>query len=76
MNYRDDEYFQDFCEYNDIGLPLAYCIKSDLAIAQPLAMGFIAETFDLLCAALNIPLDGEYDSLNSMFLLSNKLNNQ
>ena len=26
INYRDDEDFTDFIEYNDIGLPLAYFV--------------------------------------------------
>ena len=76
MNYRDDEQFEDFCQYNDIGLPLAYFINSGLVTPLQLAAQYVAETFDLLCASLNIPLDGDYDNLNAMFMLANKLNNQ
>ena len=31
INYRDDEQFQDFIEYNDLGLPLGYLINTELA---------------------------------------------
>ena len=75
MNYRDEEQFEDFCDYNDIGLPLAYFINSEIVTPLPLAQAYISETFDLLCAALKIPMDGIYDNLNMMFALSNKLDN-
>ena len=75
MNYRDDESFEDFCDYNDIGLPLAYFATSNLVMINDVAEVYISETFDLLCAALKIPMDGIYDNLNTMFALSNKLDN-
>lgn len=75
MNYRDDEQFQDFIDYNDIGLPLAYFVASDLVKPMALAEQYIGETFNLLCAALHLPLDGEYDTLQTMFVLSEKLDN-
>ena len=75
MNYRDDEQFQDFAEYNDIGLPLGYFVSADLVKPLALAEQYIAETFNLLCAALHLPLEGEYDTLQTMFTLSEKLDN-
>ena len=30
-NYRDQEPYKEFAEYNDIGLPLAYVVHNDLA---------------------------------------------
>ncbi len=36
LDYRDDEEFTDFIEYNDLGLPLAYAISNDIVkITQP-----------------------------------------
>ena len=75
MNYRDDEQFVDFADYNDIGLPLAYFVSGDLVKPLALAEQYIGETFDLLCAALSLPLDGEYDTLKTMFELSARLDN-
>lgn len=75
MNYRDDEQFQDFIEYNDIGLPLAYFVSAELVKPTALAEQYIQETFNLLCAALQLPLEGEYDTLQTMFVLSSKLDN-
>ena len=70
MNYRDDEEFEDFCDYNDIGLPLAYFVSADLVKLNDIAEVYISETFDLLCAALGLPLNEAYDSLELMFEVS------
>lgn len=70
MNYRDDEEFEDFCDYNDIGLPLAYFVSADLVTLNQIAEIYISETFDLLCAALGLPLNAAYDSLELMFEVS------
>ena len=32
-NYRDDEQFEEFIDYNDLGLPLSYFVKEELAVA-------------------------------------------
>ena len=65
-DYRYDEDFQDFVEYNDIGLPLASFIDEGLVDSTPRAEIYIGETFDLLVAALDIE-DQDYDSLEAMF---------
>ena len=72
INYRDDEHFKDFIEYNYLGLPLGYLINTELATPTDQGEMYITETFDLLCAALEIDLDRNYDSLSEMFGLSNK----
>lgn len=53
MNYRNDTEFQDFIEYNDLGLPLAYAIEQDIVKSSDLAQKFIEETFDLFLAGLD-----------------------
>jgi len=67
INFRAEEEFSDFIEYNDIGLPLAYFIHTELVEPTEKAVHFIEETFNLLCAALNLDLDGDYENLNEMF---------
>ena len=32
MNYKEEEEFEDFIEYNDVGLPLAYLMSEGLSI--------------------------------------------
>lgn len=72
INYRDDENFEDFISYNDLGLPLGYIVNTELATPTDQGMLYINETFDLLCAALDLDLEKTYDSLQQMFELANK----
>ena len=50
MNFRDDEQFEDFVEYNDLGLPLAYAVANGIVPMTDKAKSFIDEAFDLLLA--------------------------
>jgi hypothetical protein len=52
LNYRNDEEFADFIEYNDVGLPLAYFISNDIVATTPRAEIFIGEAWNLLLEAL------------------------
>ena len=66
LNYRQDEEFADFIEYNDIGLPLAYAIANDIVKTTDLATKFINETFDLFVEALGYGVDSGWSDLDSM----------
>ena len=72
INFRAEEEFTDFIEYNDIGLPLAYFVHTDLVQPSEQATVYIEETFNLLCAALSLDLEGTYENLNEMFDKSSK----
>jgi hypothetical protein len=65
MNYRDDEEFQDFVEYNDLGLPLAYLFANRIIEPSPIAEPFIIEAFDLLIAGLGIQ-DTGFETLQEL----------
>jgi len=71
MNYRDDEGLQDFVEYNDLGLPLAYFLYNELVLPTKQAEIYIEETFNLLVAALGVE-DDDFESLDEMLNESNK----
>lgn len=66
MNYRQDEGFSDFIEYNDMGLPLAYFIHTDLVTPLDEAKIYVEETFDLFIAALGVDPEQEYETLNDL----------
>ena len=68
LDYRDDLNFEDFIEYNDLGLPLANFIHEEIVSTSPKAEIFITETWDLFCAALNIDSTKDYETLQHMFL--------
>ena len=69
MNYRDDEDLQDFIEYNDLGLPLAYFLMNELVLPTKQSELYIDETYNLLIASLQVE-DIEWTSLDE--LLSNQ----
>lgn len=66
FEYSKEDEFKDFCEYNDIGLPLAYVLSNNIVESTTVAEAFINETFDLFLAALEIE-DTGYESLDEMF---------
>lgn len=65
MNYRDDDELEDFIEYNDIGLPLAYLLMNEIVLPSEQSAIYINETYDLFLGALGIP-DKEWESLDEM----------
>ena len=65
LNYRQDEEFQDFIEYNDIGLPLAYAISNDIVISTDIAEKFVNETFELFLTGLDVE-DTGFETLDDI----------
>lgn len=68
MDYRDEDDFSDFVEYNDLGLPLAYGISEELIKSTPKAEIFINETWDLFIQALEADPDEAYESLEDLLM--------
>jgi hypothetical protein len=66
FDYRDDEEFKDFIEYNDIGLPLAYLISSEIAKPTGVAEQYVNETYELLSKALGVSDTIPYEGLDVM----------
>jgi len=67
LNYRDDEEFKDFIEYNDIGLPIAFALSEDIVKGTEVSDKFVNETFDLLLAGLDMEDTEEgYDTLEDV----------
>jgi hypothetical protein len=61
MDYRDDSEFVDFIEYNDLGLPMAYLVDSDLVKMTNKGEIFVEETFELFLQSLKIEDTGFTD---------------
>lgn len=70
ISYRNDEQFQDFIEYNDLGLPLAYAIAEGVITSTEMAQRFVEETFDVFLAGLELE-DNAYESLDEILSLNN-----
>ena len=69
MNYRDDDHLDDFMEYNDLGLPMAYLLMNEIVLPTSESEIYINETFDLLCAALSVK-DTVFESLDELLAAS------
>ena len=65
MNYRDNEDFKDFVEYNDLGLPLSYAISKEIVISTGNAEMLIDETWEVFLAALDTE-DTGFESLDEV----------
>ena len=65
IEYRQEDTFKDFIEYNDLGLPLAYAIHSGIVSITNKATKFVDETFDLLLTALEVE-DKGYEDLEHL----------
>jgi hypothetical protein len=65
MEYRGDTEFQDFVEYNDLGLPLAYAIAEGIVEKTDIASNFINEAFEILLSALGVE-DTGFESLEDL----------
>jgi len=65
-DYSGDETFEDFVSYNDLGLPLAYAIATEIVKPTNKANILIDETFDMLLQLLVVE-DIGFESLEAMF---------
>jgi hypothetical protein len=63
--YKGDEEMIDFISYNDLGLPLAYAINTEIVSSTLKAEMFINETWDLLLSGLELDDEG-FDSLEDI----------
>lgn len=69
VTYKNDEEFQDFFQYNDLGLPLAYALSTDIVKPTDKSEMFVNETFDLLLSGLEIE-DSGFETLDDLLAQS------
>lgn len=80
IDYREDDNFSSFMEYNDIGLPLSYVVAEGLVPGlTPLGEDYIDETIEMLFKLLEITED-EVDllpkiNLDSVLVFANEKKN-
>jgi hypothetical protein len=67
IDYRQEDTFTDFVEYNDLGLPLGFLIAEELVVPTERAKAMVQETFEVLLATLEIE-DSGFDSLDDLLL--------
>jgi len=64
--HRDNKGLQDFIEYNDLGLPLAYFASEGLAEVSEDGQKYILETWELFLASLGLE-DKGFETLEQVF---------
>jgi hypothetical protein len=69
LDYKGNPQFEDFIYYNDLGLPLAYAITTEIVSSTSKAQVFIEETFVLLLEAMDKTDEG-FDSLDDLLGLT------
>lgn len=67
LEFRDDENFKDFIDYNDLGLPLAFAFDREVINQDsPVAVAMVNETFDLLLGAMGFDEDLGWETLDGL----------
>lgn len=70
LNYRSEENFTDFVQYNDLGLPLSFLFAEGIVSAKnEQAHQMVEETFDLLLSALELEDEG-FDNITDLLARS------
>lgn len=74
VKHKNNSEFHDFISYNDLGLPLAYSLSTEIVKSTPKAEMFVNETWDILMSALDHKdigwnsldelLDGDYPDMD------------
>ena len=63
--YQEDERFEEFIAFNDIGLPLAYMVSNELCELTEEGTRYINETWKLFLEKLEVS-DVGYEDLESL----------
>lgn len=72
LNHKENELLEEFIEYNDIGLPLAYAFAKELAKPTELSTKYISETYNSLLEALGLSDSDEWEDIDDMLYDSPK----
>jgi hypothetical protein len=67
VNHKHEKTFEDFISYNDLGLPLAFLIDSELVTPNEIAKKYVEETWIILLKSLDIDEDTGFASLEDLF---------
>lgn len=62
----DNDAWQEFFEWGDLGLPLAYLAKNDFASIKPEGKRLVEECWNVLCEMLNVDPDAMYLDLEHL----------
>jgi len=69
--YQEDNEIEEFFEFNDIGLPLAYLASEGLCEVSDDGKKYIAETWDMFLSTLEVE-DTGFSDLDEVLARANK----
>lgn len=72
MNWRNEEEFEEFIRYNDLGLPIAYLVTMNIVKKTELSDNFISDTFSTLLQGLGVE-DSGFESLEDVLQKASQL---
>ena len=62
----NDEVYDDFFDYNDLGIPMAIAIVQDMVILTDKGEELINETWKELCEIFGADPEGQYESIDDV----------
>ena len=62
----NDEVYEDFFDYNDLGIPMAIAIIQDLVILTDAGELLLNETWKEMCDLFGADPNGEYESIDDV----------
>ena len=65
-DYKEDKFFKELIEFNDLGFPLAYLEDEGLCTSTKDGQRFIEETFEILLNQLGVSLEDTYETLDDV----------
>ena len=66
LDYRDEDYFKDFFEYADLGLPLSYLLSNGIVERTSQSDNFITDTWELFLGLCGHEEDTGFEDLEEM----------
>lgn len=62
----EDEVYEEFFDYNDLGIPLSIAIMQDMVILTDKGEEIINETWRILCELFGADPNGEYENVDDL----------
>jgi hypothetical protein len=62
----NDENYDEFFDYNDLGIPMAIAITQDMVILTDAGEQLLEETWIELCNLFNADVNAEYETIDDL----------
>ena len=66
QDYFNSDEYDDFFDYNDLGIPMSIAITQDMVILTDSGEELLEETWKELCLLFNANPDADYESIDDL----------